>query len=225
MRQLLFRFLMRQVLPASQGHSTRIVKGFHHMRSTTLAPGSHKLFLGTLGILPILGLAFAVHAQSVTWQILPFPTESNWPGPRGAPAVTNGNVVTLDGQPVRTVETFTPPITISYDMMLQARATSDGYLSLRFTPPTQTTADPLPATQVFTIYRNGGQDVLRIDQDTSSGGPTVWGEVPFAVSAQTNYHVVHQRRSLFDPFDGHRAIYKFPTGSGVMATRRHLASE
>ncbi len=129
-------------------------------------------------------------AQSVTWQILPFPTNSNWPGPQGEPAVTNGNTVTLDGQPVRTVQTFTPPVTISYDMSLDARSTSDGYLALYFMPPGQGTGNPDPATVAFTIYRNDGQDALRIDQDAPSGNTTVWGEVPFSVSAETNYHVV-----------------------------------
>ena len=90
---------------------------------------------------------------------------------------------------MRTVQTFTPPVTISYDMSLDARSTSDGYLDLFFIPLGEGTGNPDPATQMFTIYRNGGQDALRIDQTNSNGDTVVWGEVPFSVSAETNYHV------------------------------------
>ena len=71
------------------------------------------------------------NAQSVTWQILPF-YKSDWPGSQGSPATTNGDVVSLHGQPVRTVQTFSGPLKISYDMQLNSRVSTDGNLQFFF---------------------------------------------------------------------------------------------
>ena len=42
----------------------------------------------------------SAQALTVTWQDLPWPADQDWPGPRGNPAVTNGNQITLTGQDV-----------------------------------------------------------------------------------------------------------------------------
>jgi hypothetical protein len=126
-----------------------------------------------------------VRGQSVTWQILPFP-DSNWPGPFGQPATTNGGLITLQGQPVRTVQSFSGPIQISYDVVLPARTMTDGGMQLYFIPQGFTSTQISPNLMLYMTYANGGQDSLQI---VTNGNTEVWGPTPFTIVTQTVYHV------------------------------------
>jgi hypothetical protein len=128
-------------------------------------------------------------AQSVTWQILPF-FQSDWPGSQGQPATTNGNVITLHGQPVRTLQSFSGPLRISYDVSVDARISTDGALQFLFVPTGLASNLYGPNMKLSFVYQNNPQsDVLRIDNVSSNSIATkLWGEVPFSISAQTVYH-------------------------------------
>jgi hypothetical protein len=128
------------------------------------------------------------NAQSVTWQILPFP-QINWGGSQGQPATTNGNLITLQGQPVRTVQSFSGPLRISYDVVLDARATSDGALELFLIPPGTPTTQMLPSMGIFMIFRNSGGDGLMIYTNSGGSLAPAMDEIPFSLNAQTLYHV------------------------------------
>ena len=140
-------------------------------------------------VIVVMGLSWAViaSAQSVTWQILPWPDDQNWLGPRGNPAVTNGNQVTLTGQDVRTVQSFTGPSTISFDVSMQAKITPDGGFHLQFVP----TGEPvnLLANPNIDLQMNWGNltlgDTLGVQQNN---GSYLWGLNPFTFSAGTVYH-------------------------------------
>ncbi len=126
--------------------------------------------------------------EQVTWQILPFP-DSNWPGPFGQPATTNGNLITLQGQPVRTLQTFSGPLRISYDVVLAFRPTGfgdDGSLQFFFLPPGETPTQSSPNVGLYMQFWNFRPDGLSI---ATNNIDTVWGVVPFSISAQTVYHV------------------------------------
>jgi hypothetical protein len=129
-------------------------------------------------------------AQSVTWQILPFP-QIDWGGLQGQPATTNGNLVTLQGQPVRTVQSFSGPLRISYDVLVDSRISTDGGLQLFFVPTGLSSNLISPSMQFYFGYRNRSDefDALFIQIVSSNGaGTRVWGDVPFSISAQTVYH-------------------------------------
>ena len=49
----------------------------------------------------------------VEWDVLPFPRNSDWPGPQGEPATLAPNEAVLRGQPVRTKQTY--PATLSFE--------------------------------------------------------------------------------------------------------------
>lgn len=139
----------------------------------------------------IWGRVTLATAQSVTWQILPF-QQSDWPDGQGSPASTNGNVIALHGQPVRTVQTFSGgPLKISYDAVLDSRSSTDGGLQFIFVPSGLASNVLRPALVLYFGFRNtpGLLDALYITSISSNGtGTQVWGEVPFSISVQTVYH-------------------------------------
>ena len=126
---------------------------------------------------------FITPAQAVVWEILPFP-DNNWTGSHGQPATTNGGIVTLDGRPVRTVQSFSGPLKITYDVFLPARTTDDGLFSLLFIPSTLASNLTSPNIKLSMEYRNGGVDDLLVNQNDAG---ILWTN-SFNVATQTTYH-------------------------------------
>ena len=127
------------------------------------------------------------NAQSVDWQLLPF-FQSDWGGSHGQAAVTNGNVVTLYGQPVRTVQTFSGAKRISYDVFLPARNGTDGNLQFLFMPTGVATDLITPNLKLQMSYDNlGGSDGLMVSSNDTA---VLWNQASFSISAQTTYHCV-----------------------------------
>jgi hypothetical protein len=138
--------------------------------------------------------AWTLPVRAQTWQALPFPSDSSWPGPFGQPAVITNNEIILDGQPVRSVQTFSGPLTINFDVSLDARTTTDGALEMYFIPPGQSLSNSLTnATHFRIVYRNDptlGPDALYFEQIISATTATpLWGPTPFPVATGTVYHV------------------------------------
>jgi hypothetical protein len=132
--------------------------------------------------------------QTATWQALPFPTTSDWPGPFGQRATISANSVVLQGQPARTVESFTAPFTIRCDVQLANRFTDDGAFTLYLLAPGQpTSTDPTAGLALQIIYSNTGDygsvDRLQISQ---LSGPALWSNPTFQVAGGTTYHLTLQ---------------------------------
>jgi hypothetical protein len=138
----------------------------------------------------IWGWVTPATAQSVTWQILPFP-QSTWLGSHGQTATTNGNVVTLRGQPVRTVQTFSGPLSISYDVVLSSRPTdpgADGALEFFFVPLGVSSNQVAPNISFQMVFRNYGSDTLLFQTNNGAAAFNI-SEIPFSITTQTVYHV------------------------------------
>lgn len=146
----------------------------------------------------IFAWALSIHAQTVTWQALPFPIDNDWPGPQGQPATISSNQVVLQGQPVRALQSFSFPFTINLDVQLASRYAPDGNFDLYLIPtgwPTNTM--PHPALELYVGYRNPGDysgvDDVEIHEQT---GPTtatnLWTSVPINLVAGTLYHLTFQ---------------------------------
>jgi hypothetical protein len=132
--------------------------------------------------------------QTVTWQALPFPITSNWPGPTGQLASITSTGIVLQGQPVRTVESFAAPFTINCDFELASRFTDDGAFTLYLLQPGQpTNTDPTVGLALQIIYSNtgafGSVDRLEIVQ---LGGQGLWSNLTFHVVGGTTYHLTLQ---------------------------------
>jgi hypothetical protein len=127
----------------------------------------------------------SVLAQSVTWQLLPWPTNDPWPGPQGSPAVTNGNQITLTGQDVLSVQTFTAPLSISCDVMLPAKTTTDGAFELFFVPSGEpANILPHPNIEVYMAESQSGNDYVEVLNDNVA----MWGPMSYPVATETTYH-------------------------------------
>jgi hypothetical protein len=147
-----------------------------------------------LVLLSMFAWALESRAQPVTWQALPFPTDSDWPGPTGDPAVITLNEVILNARYARSQEVFSGPLTIDCDVFVEARTTQGGVFTLFFASPGQPLDKDLADYTAFQmLYRDpgyySGQDGLLITQVINKSGNQVWGEIPFTVTGGTSYHL------------------------------------
>jgi hypothetical protein len=142
-----------------------------------------KIWFITLTVFCLWSWGTPANAQSTIWEVLPFP-DSDWGGSHGQPATTNGGIVTLNGRPVRTVQSFSGPLKITYDLFLPARTTDDGLFSLLFVPSTLASNLTSPNIKLSMEYRNFGSDDLLVNQNDSG---ILW-TTPFNVMTQTVYH-------------------------------------
>ncbi len=76
----------------------------------------------------------ASDAANLDWEILPFPEDSDWPGPRGELARVTPDEIVLNGQPVWTKQAFSCPLIIKCEVMLDALIANDGAFNLALTP-------------------------------------------------------------------------------------------
>ena len=134
-------------------------------------------------------LAGSLTARAVTWQDLPFPQNSGWPGSQGSPATTNGNQVTLQGQPVRSTQTFTWGTTFTFKTVLDGRPnspTDDGAFEFNMIPLGQATnLDLTSYTFLDMAWWNFQPDGGNIYQS----GPQVGSTVPFGIVAHKTNQV------------------------------------
>jgi hypothetical protein len=138
--------------------------------------------------------------SATDWVVLPFPANCDWPGPKGLSAELGGNDFLLRGQPVRTRRSFSVPVRITFDFVLEQRLANDGAIELLFEPPD--VPDTLQADRNVTVllcYRNpgaySGTDGIAVHELLSFGerfhpnGRVIWPERPFHLNAGETYHV------------------------------------
>lgn len=158
------------------------------MNGLNCQPSVH---LRRLVLLSICACAVSAHSQSVTWQALPFPTDSDWPGPKGQPAIVTAAEVVLDGRPARTLQTFTRPVRIDCDAVLDARNTTDGAFWMFLIPPGESVNTGSFTNSVYFQlgFSNVGQDVLAIARKHNPSPDTILYSAIYPVIAQTTNHV------------------------------------
>ena len=145
-------------------------------------------YLRVFVFLAVCSWVASIGAQTVTWQDLPWPADQDWGGPRGQPAVTNGNQITLTGQDVLSVQSFSGPLTISYDVLLPAKSTTDGAFETYFVPVGESISNaPNPDVELLMNESQSGNDFLDVTKD--HGASILWGNNPFSIHTQTTYHV------------------------------------
>jgi hypothetical protein len=130
---------------------------------------------------------------AVVWDVLPFPKDSDWPGPKGAAASLEKSDLVLQGRPVRTVKTYSVPLTVECEVFLEVHSATDGGLHVRFVPPGEPAdANLLNSVDVLTGYRNhdATRQALSIQRlDSSIRGKILWGEQPFTIDPGKPYHL------------------------------------
>ena len=144
--------------------------------------------------LSLLGCASGPHSRPLAWDPVPFPKNSDWPGPKGNPAeIANGTLV-LQGQGVRTTKTYGAPVTVACDVKLESRTANDGSFDVCFLPP----EEPLDAEAgrmicFRIIYSNTGEygsvDRLEIDERDGDKRSVLWTKAASKVEAGKVCHL------------------------------------
>ena len=146
------------------------------------------VYLRTVVLVAVCSWVASTRAQTVTWQDLPWPADQNWGGPHGSPATTNANQITLTGQDVLSVQSFSGPVTISYDLVLPAKSTADGAFETFFVPTGEGVSNlPNPDVVLQMAETQGGADSLSVSKDRYTS--VLWGSNPFLIQTQTVYHI------------------------------------
>jgi hypothetical protein len=158
--------------------------------------GVGRIFVFAILAVSAIGCTSGSRSRPLAWDPLSFPNDSDWPGPKGGPAKLAGNALVLQGQDVRTKGLYGAPLTVEYDVELEARATSDGSFEVKFIPSGEPAeSEPHQMVKFRMIFRNpgaySGKDGLAIERRSGSlRGDTVWGEEPFDLRPAVSYHVI-----------------------------------
>ena len=140
-------------------------------------------------------------SRLVEWDILPFPKDSDWPGPRGEPAIIKNNDILLQGRPVRSQTTYSLPLSIECEVELADCVANDGGLWLyvlneqdpRDFNPKRFVMLNFGYDQLSSKFRTGTLAVFRSDGDDH--GPMVWGKTPFSMEVGKSYKLRWDIRS------------------------------
>jgi hypothetical protein len=146
--------------------------------------------IAALIFLSVFAWTLSSNAQiTATWQ--PLPTDSSWQGPPiGQPTIVSGNTVIVQDRNARTLESFSGPLTIDADVILNTRTIDDECaFTLAFIPVGLGTDEPIHnATWFHFLARNFGTDAIGIDQGSGVATTNVWPETSFPlVVGQTNH--------------------------------------
>jgi hypothetical protein len=143
--------------------------------------GAHET-LGLLLGLIVLGTGCATTGpRPLAWDALPFPRNSDWPGPKGLPAHIEDGDLILQGREARTRSAYSVPLTIECEFLLEARSGTDGGLAIRLIPPDQPADLNITQTLYLVLsYRPSGEAIAEIQScNASSTAKTLWGGKPF----------------------------------------------
>jgi hypothetical protein len=102
------------------------------------------------------------------WKVLPFPRNSDWPGPKGQSATVAQGKIALQGQPIRSEKVYSLPVTIELEVMVEERVSSDGFFSIiAHAPGLADDVEPREGNKLQLTYRNrGGKDVFALLKST-----------------------------------------------------------
>jgi len=138
--------------------------------------------LGLFLALVLLGAGCATTGpRQLAWEALPFPRDSDWPGPKGLPAHIEDGDLILQGREARTRSAYSVPLTIECEFLLEARTATDGALEIRFVPTDQPADLNLTKTLYLAFsYQPSGETTVMIQKcNGSSRAETLWGGKPF----------------------------------------------
>jgi hypothetical protein len=110
--------------------------------------------------------------KQIAWEALPFPTDSNWPGPRGKRAEVDRGELILAGQPVRTRQVFSAPLAMQCEFIMTRMDGGDGAVGFALVPE-GAPADKNPPRDTVCIsfgygQRNGSGGHVSVDHDGQS---------------------------------------------------------
>jgi len=145
-------------------------------------------------VITLLGMGCASGPRPIAWDRLPFPKDSDWPGPKGAPATIGQGELVLQAQDVRTHRSYSAPLTVECEAHPDNTNAPNTWLQLKFVPVGEPAdAEPKQLTTVVVGNRkappSGDQAVVFITRRTGPSSKEIWGEQAFAVKMGEPYRL------------------------------------
>ncbi len=129
------------------------------------------------------------------WDILPYASDSDWPGPKGERARFNNGEVLLAGQPIRSRSAFVVPTTLDCDVTLEDQDAPDASFFVRFVQPGQS-KDLDPTRSIDVVLTRVGQNnegirfqLTVVVLNGSSHGNVAWTGPTFTLKPGVQYHL------------------------------------
>ncbi len=132
--------------------------------------------------------------RRVAWNVVNM-KDDNWPGsPRQTPVIEGEDLV-LRGKEIRTEQSYSPPVTVEFDAMLEQRVSNDGALACVFVPTTQAVdRDTERGVYVLFHYDSDG-DAVSV-QERLQRWPTHkrkdWSRTPLSIKPGTWHHMHYE---------------------------------
>ena len=129
----------------------------------------------------------------VEWDILPFPRDSDWPGPRGKPATVDDGEIVIQGQPVCAKQTYSAPLSFECEFTVDQPLTHGEFAAITFIPEGTDIGVywPVGAVNVVLLYEGAGNDGGHLDITQWGRRPDLVSltKEPFALQAGKPYHL------------------------------------
>jgi hypothetical protein len=140
------------------------------------------------------GCMTGARPQPLAWDVVSL-KDDDWHGsPRQAPLIEGEDVV-LRGQDIRTQHSYSAPVTVEFDAMLESRVADDGALTCEFVPSTQAVdREPERHVQVLLQYDQHGEAVSV--QERFQRWPTqkykTWSRAPLSIKPGSWHHMKYE---------------------------------
>jgi hypothetical protein len=130
-------------------------------------------------------------ASLVEWDILPFPMDSDWPGPRGEPATVDTGEIVIRGQPVCTKQAYSAPLTFECEFTVDQPLTHLEYAAITFTPEGADPCSdpPVGSLDVLLQYEGAGGDGGHLYIQRRGRGVVSLTKEPFVLQAGKPYQL------------------------------------
>ena len=132
--------------------------------------------------------------RPLTWDVVSL-KDDDWRGPPRQAPLIEGEDVVLRGQDIRTQHSYSAPVTVEFDAMLEGRVAADGALTCEFVPSTQAVdREPERHVQILFEFDQRG-DAISV-QERFQRWPTqqykTWSRSPLSIKPGSWHHMKYE---------------------------------
>jgi hypothetical protein len=140
------------------------------------------------------GCLTGARPHPLAWDVVSLKND-DWRGtPRQAPLIEGEDVV-LRGQNIRTQRSYSAPITVEFDAMLESRVADDGALMCELVPSTQA-LDKEPERNLRVLFQYDQQGDAISVQERFQRWPTpnykIWSRSPLSINTGNWHHMKYE---------------------------------
>jgi hypothetical protein len=152
------------------------------------------------------GCATQSQPRQLAWDVVTM-KDDDWSGaPRQTPLI-QGDSLILRGKEIRTESSYSPPVTVEFDAMLEERVANDGAVACVFVPTTQAVDRDTERGVYVSFQYNSEGDALAVHErfqrwPTHKGKN--WSRTPLSIKSDGWHHLKYQvtKEDLLITVDG-----------------------